>query len=247
MKILIVDDEPLARERLKDLVRAEGGHEILETDSGLRAIELVQSQRPDAVLLDIRMPGMDGLETAMHLSGLEPPPVVIFTTAYNDRALEAFETCAVDYLLKPIRAERLREALSRAGVVGRGRVSELRSADPAHRPRTHISVRGHGSLQLIPVAAIRYLKADQKYVCAGWGGREALIDESLRALEIEFGSRFLRIHRNCLVALEFVESLEQRADGLFQIRLRDVDSPLAVSRRHAAEVRKAIRTAGSRR
>jgi two-component system response regulator AlgR len=247
MKILIVDDEPLARERLRELIRAEGGHEIFETDNGLRAVELAQSQRPDAVLLDIRMPGMDGLETAMHLSGLEPPPAVIFTTAYNDHALEAFEAHAIDYLLKPIRAERLRDALSRAGVVGRGRLAGLRGADPARRPRTHISVRGHGSLQLIPVASIRYLKADQKYVCAGWEGRESLLEESLRTLELEFGRRFLRIHRNCLVALEFVESMEQRADGLFQLRLRSVATPLAVSRRHAAGVRKAIRAAGSRK
>jgi two-component system response regulator AlgR len=247
MKILIVDDEPLARERLKDLLRSEGGHEILETGSGLGAIALVQSERPDAVLLDIRMPGMDGLETALHLSEIEPAPAVIFTTAYSDRALEAFDARAVDYLLKPIRAERLRDALARAGVVGRGRLAGLRGADPSRRPRTHISVRGHGSLQLIPVGSIRYLKADQKYVCAGWDGRESLLEESLRTLEVEFQDRFLRVHRNALVAIEFVESLEQRADGLFQVRLRGVTAPFAVSRRHAADVRKAIRAAGSRK
>jgi two-component system response regulator AlgR len=247
MKILIVDDEPLARGRLTDLVRAEGSHEILETDNGLRAIELAESQRPDTVLLDIRMPGMDGLETAMHLSAIEPPPAVIFTTAYNDRALEAFEARAVDYLLKPIRAERLRDALARASVVGRGRLAGLRTADPGRRPRTHISVREHGSLQLIPVDTIRYLKADQKYVCAGWNGKESLLEESLRTLEVEFGSRFLRIHRNALVALEFVEGMDQRADGLFQLRLRGVAGALAVSRRHAPDVRKAIREAGSRK
>jgi len=247
MRILIVDDEPLARERLKDLIHQDGAHEVLETDNGLRAIELVQAQHPETVLLDIRMPGMDGLETALHLAQLEPPPAVIFTTAYNDRALEAFEARAVDYLLNPIRAERLREALSRAGVVGRGRVTGLRGADPARRPRTHISVREHGALQLIPVAAIRYLKADQKYVCAGWNGRESLLEESLRALEVEFAGRFLRIHRNAMVALEFVAGMEQRADGLFHVRLRDVAEPLPVSRRHAAEVRKTIRDAGTRK
>jgi two-component system response regulator AlgR len=247
MKILIVDDEPLARGRLTELVQAEGGHEILETDNGLRAIQLAESLRPDAVLLDIRMPGMDGLETAMHLAVIDPPPAVIFTTAYNDRAIEAFEARAVDYLLKPIRAERLRDALARASVVGRGRLAGLRSADPGRRPRTHISVREHGAMQLIPVDSIRYLKADQKYVCAGWNGRESLLEESLRALEVEFGDRFLRIHRNALVALEFIATLEQRADGLFQLRLRDVAEPLSVSRRHAAEVRRTIREAGSRK
>ena len=247
MKILIVDDEPLARERLRDLVRRDGNHEVLETDNGLRAIELAQARHPETVLLDIRMPGMDGLETALHLAGLDPPPAVIFTTAYNDRALEAFEARAVDYLLKPIRAERLREALSRAGVVGRGRLTELRGADPARRPRTHISVLEHGSLQLIPVAAIRYLKADQKYVCAGWNGRESLLEESLRTLEVEFGDRFLRIHRNAMVALEYIEGMDQRADGLFQVRVRGVATPLPVSRRHAPDVRKAIRDLGARK
>jgi len=123
----------------------------------------------------------------------------------------------------------------------------LRGVDPGRRPRTHISVREHGRLQLIPVAAIRYLKADQKYVCAGWNGRESLLEESLRALEVEFGDRFLRIHRNALVALEFIESLEQRSDDLFQLRLRGVSGPLSVSRRHAADVRKTMRDAGSRK
>lgn len=242
MKFLIVDDEHLARERLKELIRRGGGdHILLEADNGVSAIELAQSERPDTVLLDIRMPGMDGVETAYHLSRLEAPPAVIFTTAYDDHALAAFDAGAVDYLLKPIRAERLQEALRKARMISRARTEELRHDIPQPRSRTHVSVKGHGRIQLIPVGEIRYLRADQKYVCAGCAGREVLLDEPLRDLEQEFAGRFLRIHRSTLVALNYLETLEGLPDGSMQVRLRGVDQPLAVSRRHVPEVRLAFK------
>jgi len=242
MKYLIVDDEHLARERLKELIRRGGGeHVLLEADNGIKALELAQTERPDVILLDIRMPGMDGLETACHLTRMEAPPAVIFTTAYDDHALAAFEANAVDYLLKPIRAERLLEALRKARLLSRAGGEAVRRHDPERRMRTHVSIAGHGGIQLIAISDIRYLHADQKYVCVGWSGREALLDEPLRDLESEFAGRFLRIHRGTLVALEYIEALERAPDGAFQVRLNGVARALPVSRRHLADVRAALK------
>ncbi|MBI2994675.1 MAG: response regulator transcription factor [Gammaproteobacteria bacterium] len=245
MKYLIVDDEQLARERLKELIRRGGGeHVLLEADNGIKALELAQSEHPDAILLDIRMPGMDGIETAGHLSRMEAPPAVIFTTAYDDHALAAFETNAVDYLLKPIRAERLLEALRKARVISRARSESLRRRDPGEHRRTHISVAHHGGIQLIAIRDIRYLHAEQKYVCVGWTGREVLLDESLRDLEAELAGRFLRVHRGTLVALEYLEALERAPDGTYQVRLSGASRLLPVSRRHLADVRGELRKKG---
>lgn len=245
MKYLIVDDERLARERLKELIRRSGGdHVLLEAENGVSALGLVQSERPDAVLLDIRMPGMDGLETAYHLARLDAPPAVIFTTAYDDHALAAFEANAVDYLLKPIRGDRLQEALRRAQVLSRARTAILRQDDQGRRARTHVSIASHGEIQLIPITDVRYLHAEQKYVCVGWSGREALLDESLRDLESEFAGRFLRIHRGTLVALEYLEALDRGSDGMYQVRQRGVGRTLPVSRRHLPEVRAALKRKG---
>ena len=242
MKILIVDDEQPARARLHDLIQqGGGGHVLLEAENGLAALQLARNERPDAVLLDIRMPGMDGLETADHLSRLDPAPAVIFTTAFDDRAVEAFEADAVDYLLKPVRVERLARALQRAKALNPERIRTLREQDPSRRARTHISVSGHDGMQLIPVVEILYLKADQKYVCIGCAGRELLLDEPLKALETEFSDRFLRIHRNALVAKDRVVSLERVPDGSLELRLRGVDQVFSVSRRHAGDVRKALK------
>lgn len=242
LKILIVDDEPLARNRLISLIgELPGEHRILEADQGLAALEKIMQDAPDIVLLDIRMPVMDGLEVAHHLAGMEHPPAVIFTTAYQDHALEAFDTHAVDYLLKPIRKERLRQALERAGILQRARVAELRRLEQPAQPRTHLSASIHGKLKLVPVKEVRYLKADQKYVVAGWPGGELLLDESLVTLEEEFQQRFIRIHRNALVAREYVDTLTKDKDGELMMTLRDMDVTLQVSRRNAAQVKKALR------
>lgn len=245
MKFLIVDDEPLARERLKELIRRGGGeHVVIEADNGIGALALAQSEHPDAILLDIRMPGMDGIETACHLARLEVPPAVIFTTAYDDHALAAFEANAVDYLLKPIRAERLQEALHRARILSRARSESLRRSDAGDRARTHLSIASHGGIQLVAVRDIRYLHAEQRYISVGWTGRELLLDESLRDLEAEFVGRFLRIHRGTLVAIEYLDALEHAPDGTWQVRLRGADRRLPVSRRHLADARGALKKKG---
>ncbi len=239
MRILIVDDEPLARERLRSLIAEIGQDEVIgEAGDGVGAIDAVQRLNPDMVLLDIRMPGMDGLEVARHLRLLARPPAVVFATAFGDHALEAFEANAIDYLLKPIRAERLAAALERA----RSLTALRREVLPPTDARTHLSAVVKGRLQLVPVAEIRYLHADQKYVEAVWPQGRVLIEDSLKSLELEFPRRFVRVHRNALVAIEYVEALERLDDGEVVLVLRGIGERVAVSRRMVSEVRQRLRT-----
>jgi two-component system response regulator AlgR len=239
MRILIVDDEPLARARLRAQIGDVGiGAVAGEASNGIEALRLVQELRPDLVLLDIRMPGMDGIETARHLSRLQERPAVIFTTAYDEHALAAFDARAIDYLLKPIRSERLREALAR--VTARPLHSGPEPAGAA-TARTHLSAWSGGRLLVIAVDEIRCLMADQRYVRAVWPDGELLLDESLRTLETEFGDRFLRVHRNALVALRYVRCLEPDGIGGSRILLDEVAEIVPVSRRLLATVRHRLR------
>ncbi len=246
MKILIVDDEKLARERLAGLLRElDGEHELSEADNGLEAVQAVARAAPELVLLDIRMPVMDGLEAASHLSKLPAPPAIIFTTAYQEHALAAFDAHAVDYLLKPIRRERLAQALSRARIIHKAQLQKLRNQVPDRAPRSHLSARAYGKLELIPIIEVRYLKAEQKYVSVGRPGRVSLVDDSLKSMEAEFHERFLRIHRNALIALDYIESLQRDRSGQHRIGLRDIAEKLLVSRRHLSEVRRSIKDLGA--
>lgn len=244
MKILIVDDEKPARERLKDLVlEVDAGYELLEAANGLDALRITEEEQPDVVMLDIRMPIMDGLEAAQHMALLTPPPAVVFTTAYDEHALKAFDTNAIDYLLKPIRLERLQTALDRARVIQRARLTAVQGTS---QMRTHIGAIIQGKLQLIPVREIRYFKAEQKYVTVYWPGHEALIDDSLRVIEEEFGGLFLRVHRNALVAVAHIESLEKGDDGTYLVSLRDTPEKLPVSRRLGREVKQRLKELAGR-
>ena len=241
MKCLIVDDETLARERLKRLLGEVQGYEVCgEADSGGQALQQVQLLQPELVLLDIRMPGMDGLEAARHLANLERPPAVIFTTAFGDHALEAFETQAVDYLLKPIHPERLQQALEKAGRLSSAQLQKLHETHN-HGGRRHLCARNRGNLELIPVDEVLFLHADSKYVTVCSATQRILIEESLKSLEDEFGDRFIRIHRNALVAVAAIRGLEKDADGHNCVVLDGVDARLEVSRRQLPEVRKRIR------
>lgn len=236
MKVLLVDDEPLARERLRRLLAELPDCEISgEAADGRAALSAYEQQQPDVVLMDIRMPGMDGLEAARHLAGLPDPPAVIFTTAFGDHALEAFEACAVDYLLKPIRSERLAAALGNARRLTRAQAARLDTASGG--VRSHICVRVRGNLHLVPVTDIRFFRADNKYVTVRTGDAEYLIEEPLKDLEDEFGARFLRIHRNALVAADFIAGLEKDSEGQCLVVLGGIDERLEVSRRHLPEVR----------
>lgn len=243
MKILIIDDEPLACQRLHSVIDELGsGTVVAEGNNGEQAVALCQQHQPDVVLLDIRMPGMDGIEAAHHINKLATPPAVIFTTAYDDYAIPAFETHAVDYLLKPIRKERLNEALGAARRLTRAQLQELERSAAGTDQRQHISARLGGELRLIPVTDIRYLQAEHKYVTVRYGQGTVLIEESLKSLEEEFPTEFLRIHRNALVALRYIAALEKDRSGGHHIKLRDVPEILEVSRRHLPNVRQVIKT-----
>ncbi|MCB1747794.1 MAG: response regulator transcription factor [Gammaproteobacteria bacterium] len=241
MKILVVDDEPLARRRLCSQLAELGYDDIAgEAGDGLEALAAVAARDPDVVLLDVRMPGMDGLETARHLARLAAPPLVVFTTAYDDHALAAFEAQAVDYLLKPIRTERLREALLRAAQLRVGRQA-LAPATPLPGHRHHVSAVVGGALRLLPVSEVVYFQADQGYVSAVAPGSRLLIEDSLRALEEEFGEQFVRVHRNALVNLAEVKGLERDAAGNTVVVFQRLPDRLLVSRRLLGAVRKVLR------
>ncbi|MDX1802672.1 MAG: LytTR family DNA-binding domain-containing protein [Alcanivorax sp.] len=243
MRVLVCDDEHLARERLKRLVEKIDGFEVVaEAANGREAVQESQRARPDVVLLDIRMPDMDGMEAAEHLSKMDNPPAVIFCTAYDEHALQAFKVHAVDYLLKPVNAEGLQTALSKAKTLNRAQLAEIGREVSEEKPRRrrHISARTHRGLELVPVDEIRYFLADQKYVTVCSGEGEVLIDETLKDLETEFGDQFVRIHRNALVALKYIEGMEMATAGHHQVRLRGMEARLTVSRRHVAGLRRVL-------
>ena len=242
MNVLIVDDEPLARERLARMVGQLDGYRVLEpqASNGEEALALIDSLRPDIVLLDIRMPGLDGLQVAAKLCEREAPPAVIFCTAHDEFALEAFQVSAVGYLVKPVRQEALVEALKKAERPNRMQLAALGRPAAEHvPPRSHIGARTRKGIDLIPLEQVIYFIADHKYVTLRHEHGEVLLDEPLKALEDEFGERFVRIHRNALVARARIERLQRTPLGHFQIYLRGLgDEALIVSRRHVAGVRK---------
>ena len=241
MKILIVDDEKPARDRLSRMVGELDSHELVgEAVNGLEALGMAQSLEPDIVLLDIRMPGMDGIEAARHIAKLDEPPAVIFVTAFSDHALEAFETHAVDYLLKPVKQERLHTALDATIRPTRAQTSRSNGVLSGLEPRQHICARVRGSLVLVPVENIYYFHAEQKYVTVRHTEGEVLIEDALKGLETEFGDRFHRIHRNALVSLSRLAGMQSEDDGQC-VTFRDIDDTLEVSRRHLPGVRKIIR------
>ena len=238
MKILIVDDEPLARERLKrHILEIDAEHETIEAENGLVAIEQSEKNNPDIVLLDIRMPGMDGIETATKLSELETPPAIIFTTAYDEYALDAFDTHAVAYLLKPIRKEKLDKALQSAKRLNRVQLQNIQQENDTPQEQ-YLSVRIHSGVRKIEINDIFYFQADQKYVTVKYREGEVLIEESLKSLEARFSENFIRIHRNALISKKQLKAIRKDQQGRYLTELKDVDEKIEVSRRHVAEVRK---------
>ena len=241
MRVLIVDDEAPARDRLRRLIDQLDGAEVVgEAADGRAALEAHRALQPDVLLLDIRMPGMDGMAVARDLARLPQPPVVIFTTAYGEHALEAFDAEAVDYLVKPVRKERLEQALSRVQRLAPGATEHTGEGSG----RQHLTVRKHGGLHLIPVNEITHFQADNKYVTAYLTGREELLEESLKQLEEEFGPRLLRIHRNALVSLKALEGLEKDAEGRCYVTLHGLGRGPEISRRHLARVRRVLKERG---
>ncbi len=241
-RFLIVDDEPLARARLNaQLAELHLGKVVGEAGSGIEALRLINALAPTVVLLDIRMPGMNGLEVAQHIGRLSAPPAVIFTTAYDEHALAAFDLHAVDYLLKPIRAERLCAAVVRARLLSAAQLQGITDGVPTLATRTHFSAYTAGVLRVVPLQDVRYLQVDHGYVTVVHVGGELLIDGTLRTLEVELATDFMRIHRHTLVAVAHVLEFKRNRLGNGSVILRDIATPLSVSRRLLSDVRKRLR------
>ncbi len=235
-RVLIADDEAPARARLRDLLddcRERFPLVIVdEARNGREALDIVGREKVDIALLDIRMPGIDGLEAARHMAGMAQPPAIIFTTAFDSYAIKAFEVNAIDYLLKPIRLERLLVALGKTRVAPP--VSSAALAAAANQPRRHLSVHERGRIHLVPVAEILYLRAELKYVTVRTAEREYLVEESLTRLEEEFAEAFVRVHRNCLVARAAIAGFERNADEAesgWAVVVKGIEERLPVSRR----------------
>lgn len=246
MKILIVDDEKPARDRLRQILDDEVGYDVVgEAGNGKEALFLCVELQPDVILLDIRMPGLDGLETARHLNTLERAPAVVFTTAYDEYAVDAFDARAVGYVLKPVRRSKLTAALKNAARLTASTLAEVASQSKLDIKRRHVCVSTHGGIKLIPVNSIVCFRADQKYVTIDHDDGQDLIDESLKSLADEFNNDFVRIHRSILIAVQRIDRIEKSADGRSRIVLRDDsqidDKELIISRRHVADVRRRLK------
>lgn len=247
MKVLVVDDESPARQRLiRMLSEMQGNYEVAgEASDGVEAVELCRSKPVDVVLLDVQMPGMNGLEVAKEITQVQPPPAVILVTAYEQYALAAFEHKVEDYLVKPVRRERLQEALERVRVPTRPQRIALTNKEDIYPGRRHfLSAHYRGGLQTVPIENIIFLQAEHKYVTVRHTNGEILVDESLKSLEDEFPDLFVRIHRNALVAKSRLTGLSKTSDGGVEVRLRDCVEHLPVSRRHLAEIRRWLRNGG---
>jgi two-component system, LytTR family, response regulator AlgR len=243
IRVLIVDDEEPARSRLRELLedcRAELPHSVAgEAANGVEGLRMVTASGAQVVLVDIHMPEMSGIEFARHLQVLERPPAVIFVTAHDQYAVEAFEVNALDYLTKPVRSARLLAALRKAASGARLERGVLEGIDPA--PRRHFSVAERGRVTLVRVSDVIYLRAELKYVTLRTHDREHLVEESLSQIEQEFGGVFVRIHRNCLVARRLIRGFERgtetEGDAGWSVRLEGLDERLPVSRRQWAQVK----------
>jgi two-component system response regulator AlgR len=243
MKVFIADDEAPARERLKDLlgdIAAEMPTTVVgEARNGLETLERLPQTGAELLLLDIQMPGLGGLEVARHLTGLPDPPSVVFVTAHDRHAVEAFELNALDYLLKPVRADRLAAALRKATVPENASLQKA-----AEAPREYLSLAERNRIVLLPVRDIVYLRAEEKYVTVRTRAREHLVEEPLIALEKEFATRFIRIHRNCLVARAAIRGFERApnddGEAHWLVVLDGLEERLPVSRRQWPAVRELV-------
>ena len=235
IKVLIVDDEPLARIRLQRLLETKSDIDVVgEARSGLEALQMTHQYLPDIVLMDVRMPDMDGLDAARQITKMVPPPAVIFCTAFEDFALRAFDAKAFAYLLKPIKAIELAESLKRAASATR---AQLNGQASSHR--RHLCSRTHNGLELVAVEQIRLLQADQKYVTAYTAEGETVLSDTLKDIEKEFSQFFIRVHRSALVARNAIEGLTY-AEGHLAVKLRDIPIQPIVSRRLEPKLRQLV-------
>ena len=243
MEILIVDDELLARQRLARMIEKLETHNVIaETDNADDALVAIEKYDPDVVLLDIRMPGKDGLTLAHEISELDCPPAIIFCTAFDQYALDAFGTTAIGYLLKPIKSEQLQDALNKALKLNKvQRAAAQKPTAENSNVRSHISAKTRRGIELIPLEDIRYFVADHKYVTVYHTHGEHLLDETLKELEEEFGARFVRVHRNALVSVKHIEAIERATEGQYQVRLAGIQQKPVVSRRHVGDLKNLLK------
>ena len=239
MHILIVDDEELARLRLRRLIEQLPDCEIIgEASSGEEALAQIEELDPELVLLDVRMPGLNGMEVAKQLSEHPDPPAVIFCTAYDEYALQAFDTLAQGYIVKPVQLEQLAQLIEKTKKLTRVQSRQLQSV--REHQRQHISAKTRHGLELIPIDNVYCFIADQKYVTVMHQAGDTLVDDTLKELEEELGSGFVRIHRNALVSVAEIEALERDSVGHFSLRLKSSGYQPQVSRRHVASVRELL-------
>ena len=242
LKVLIVDDEKLARSRMRTLLgdcTAPPVQVGAEAANATQAMQLIQHEHFDAVLLDVHMPGADGIALARALQALPRRPAVVFVTAHAEHAVQAFEIEAVDYLTKPVRLERLQLALQK--------VQRLAAAAPgtqAGAAAESLLIQDRGRTERVPLAEVLYFKAELKYITVRTAARSYILDGSLNELEERYATQFLRVHRNALVLRHAMRALERHHDPEegegWAVRLNGVDDLLAVSRRQLAAVREAL-------
>lgn len=242
LKILVVDDEALARLRLRTLLsdcHATGLDAVQEASNAAQAMAILQREAFDLVLLDIHMPGVDGVSLAQAIATLPIPPAVVFVTAHAEHAVQAFELNAADYLTKPVRLERLQQALQKVERL----VQVKRAVQPDPSQETLI-IQDRGRTERVPVSEVLYLKAELKYITVRTAARSYILDGSLSELEEKYAAQFMRIHRNALIARRAVRALEKHFDPEegegWAVRLNGLDELLAVSRRQLSAVREAI-------
>jgi len=243
MKILIADDEPLARLRLQSLlVEIDPEFTILAgASNGLEALEQCIKEKPDLILLDIRMPKMDGLQAAIEITKAKLKTSIVFITAYDEHALAAFDNNAIDYLLKPVKKERLETMLEKVKRVSFPQEDSLSRLPASPSPRRHLCAHSHLGINIINLNEILCFKADSKYVSAITAKESFLLDESLKALEEEFATQFFRVHRNALVNINAIKSLGKDCSGQHQVIISGLNKPIIVSRRHYTDLNKFLR------
>jgi two-component system, LytTR family, response regulator AlgR len=238
LDIVIVDDESLARQRLQRMV-TELGYEVTgEAKNASEALAIITEQDPSVVLLDIEMPGETGLQLAEKIAQLDQPPAVIFTTAYDRYALEAFNTFAAGYLLKPINREKLQQALVHAQMINKAQLANL-PIQGLTQPsaQQHLTAKSHRGVELIPIESIRCFHADSKYITVVGTKGESLMDGTLKQFESDFADSFVRIHRNALVAIAYIEGLDRVPEGHYTVRLQGIATQPVVSRRYASKIK----------
>lgn len=241
MDVIVVDDEPLARDRLARMVnKMDDCQVVAQAENVEQALAAVAEFDPDVVLLDVRMPEEDGISAAKKITEMEDPPAVIFCTAYDEYALDAFSTAAVGYLLKPVKQEDLEEALLKTQKLNKMQLAALAEREAPSNQRKHISAKTRRGVELIPLDNVRFFIADHKYVTVYHTEGETLIDDTLKELETEFSNLFVRIHRNALVAINAIEGMERNPQGQYRVRLKNIEEKPIVSRRHVSRLRELL-------